>query len=126
MIFKITPVDQGDEVDVSVQAVNQFKVTFAEGIPGKSGTFTKYITPTGTTGNITTSTNSFRVNFASGSLSLIVTNPNIHPDSILVCQVASNDDAMDTVVTVKSEGSVMIIARTAPVTETAVDCILIS
>ena len=86
---------------------------------------TKTITPPGTTGNRTINSQAGSVNFGIGEDTLIVTNSLCTSSSILMANVATNDDTLTAVRAVPSNGSFMLVGNAAATSETRVSFCLV-
>lgn len=96
-------------------------------VEGQAGaTFSKTITPTGTTGDQTINTSSGSVNFAALAATLTVTNSLVDANSVIVATVNDADAFMQSVTITRSAGSFTLNADNAPASETRVDFIIVN
>ena len=91
---------------------------------GGGVTLPKTITASGTTGARTINQQAGSVNFAAAATSLIVTNSLVTVNSVVTCQLATNDTTAVLGAVVKAAGSFTIYMKTAPTAETRVDFVV--
>lgn len=91
-----------------------------------SSTFTKTITPAGTTGAQVINTQSGSVNFAMSATSLVVTDSLVATTSVILATVGTNDGAMISVQAVAGNGSFTLYPSTPPLAETRVNFLVIN
>lgn len=84
------------------------------------------ITPGGTTGSQTINKPSGTVNFAAAATSLTVTNDKVAADSLVFCQIMTNDATFKSCQVVVSAGSFVIHANAAATAETKVAFVVIN
>lgn len=84
------------------------------------------ITPGGTTGSQTINKPSGTVNFAAAATSLTVTNDKVTADSLVFCQIMTNDATFKSCQVVVSAGSFVIHANAAATAETKVAFVVIN
>lgn len=84
-------------------------------------TYPKTITAAGTTGAQTINKLSGTVNFAAAATSLVVTNSLVDANSIITCNVGTNDTTMKSVSVVAGAGSFTLYANAAATAETRVN-----
>ena len=87
-------------------------------------TLPKTITAAGTTGAQTINKPAGAVNFAAAATSLVVTNSLVTVNSVVKCQLATNDTTAVLGACVKAAGSFTIYMKTAPTAETRVDFVV--
>jgi len=83
-------------------------------------TLSKTITAAGTTGAQTINKLSGSVNFAAGATSLVITNNLVTANSVVLCQVATNDTTCTSVVAVPTANTITLTPKAAPTAETKV------
>ena len=91
---------------------------------GGGVTLPKTITAAGTTGAQTINKPAGSVNFAAAATSLVVTNSLVTVNSVVKCQLATNDTTAVLGAVVKAAGSFTIFMKTAPTAETRVDFVV--
>ena len=91
---------------------------------GGGVTLPKTITAAGTTGAQTINKPAGAVNFAAAATSLVVTNSLVTVNSVVNCQLATNDTTAVLGAVVKAAGSFTIFMKTAPTAETRVDFVV--
>lgn len=100
----------------------------ADSIVEGNGAFqapSKTMTAAGQTGAKTINAAAGSVRFAAAAGSLVVTNSLVTVNSVIMCQIASNDAACSAVNVVPGNGSFTINAPTAPLAEMRVDfCVI--
>ena len=123
-VFASLMVFQAVNVDLAIYGgasgtTENFRFNSAGGV-----TLPKTITAAGTTGAQTINKPAGAVNFAAAATSLVVTNSLVTVNSVVKCQLATNDTTAVLGAVVKAAGSFTIFMKTAPTAETRVDFVV--